>query len=460
MGRLIAVSNRVSAPRDPGEGSQGGLAMALSAALRESDGVWLGWSGETVDTFTGDLAIEKIHGVTIATVDLEQQDYEEYYEGYANATLWPLFHYRIDLAQYDRSFGRGYERVNERFAVALMQILQPDDEIWVHDYHLIPLASELRRRGVNNRIGLFLHIPWPTRGLLTTLPFHRRLVETMFDYDLLGFQVYEWVDAFAGYITHEAAGDVRGDVATAFGRRVALGAFPIGIDAKAFATLADSETARETYQRMRASLSGRKMILGVDRLDYSKGLEERFNGYQHFLERNPEQHQKVFLLQIAMLSREGVGAYRDLRDRLDAASGRINGAYSTFDWVPLRYVNTGHRRDELAGIYRAAHAGLVTPLRDGMNLVAKEYVASQDPGDPGVLILSRFAGAASQMREALIVNPYSKEEIAEAIRRALSMPLEERIERWSALKDGVARDDVLAWSKAFLSALRGVERRA
>jgi trehalose 6-phosphate synthase len=453
MGRLIAVSNRVSAPRDPGEGSQGGLAMALAAALRASDGVWFGWSGKTVETFNGQLNIERIHGVMSATVDLEQQDYDEYYAGYANSTLWPLFHYRIDLAEYDRSYGRGYERVNERFAVSLAHLIAPDDVIWVHDYHLIPLARELRRRGITNKIGFFLHIPWPTRGLLTTLPFHRTLVETMFDYDLIGFQTDEWQDAFEAYVTKEVGGSVEAGVVSAFGKTTRLGAFPIGIDAGQFTASAQGQAATETYNRVRTSLGGRRMILGVDRLDYSKGLEERFNGYQRFLEDNKEEWEKVFLLQIAMLSRESVDAYQDLRQALDAASGRINGAFATFDWVPLRYVNTGYRRDELAGIYRAAHIGLVTPLRDGMNLVAKEYVAAQNPEDPGVLILSRFAGAAAQMREALIVNPFSREELADALRRAFAMPKAERIERWAALKEGVDSEDVFAWSRSYLEAL-------
>jgi trehalose 6-phosphate synthase len=458
MGRLIAVSNRVSASRDPGQGSQGGLAMALSAALRTSDGVWFGWSGKTIEEFTGEASVVKAHGVTIATIDLDQQDYDEYYAGYANATLWPLFHYRIDLAEYERSFGRRYERVNERFADALVKLLQPDDVIWVHDYHLIPLASELRARGVTNKIGFFLHIPWPTRGLFTTLPFHRRLVETMFDYDLVGFQTEEWSEAFAGYVTHEVDGVMAGRHAEAFGKKVQLGVFPIGIDAEQFETLARSPTAIDHSTRMRASLAGRKMILGVDRLDYSKGLAERFHGYQQFLQDNPDHHERVFMLQIAMLSREGVDAYRDLREELDAAAGRINGDFSTFDWVPLRYVNHGYRRDELAGIYRAADVALVTPLRDGMNLVAKEYVSVQDPENPGVLILSRFAGAATQMGEALIVNPFSREELASAIRHALCMPLDERIARWRSLKAGVDRDNVLAWSRNYLDVLNDVKQ--
>ncbi|MBI1250515.1 MAG: alpha,alpha-trehalose-phosphate synthase (UDP-forming) [Alphaproteobacteria bacterium] len=458
MSRLIAVSNRVSPPRDIGQGSVGGLAMALSAMMRETSGVWFGWSGRTTDTFTGHLDIERIGAMTVATVDLEAQDVEEYYNGYANKSLWPLFHYRIDLTDYDKSFDVSYRRVNERFARTLAPLLQSDDVIWVHDYHLFLLGRELRRLGVTNRIGFFLHIPWPSRQLLTTLPRHRDLVDALFDYDLIGFQAQDWMHAFKGYVENEIGGLIEDGVAHGFGKSMQVGVFPIGIDAEAFLQAGHSDAALETFARMRNSLAGRQMILGVDRLDYSKGLEERFLAYERFLSDTPEARERVFLLQIATPSRDEVEAYQDMRASLDAAAGRINGEYATFDWVPIRYVNTAYRRDELAGIYRAARAALITPLRDGMNLVAKEYVAAQDPDDPGVLILSRFAGAASQMREALIVNPFSREQTAEAIAKALTMGLEERKRRHAALLEGVVRDNVMAWSRDFVRALSSVTR--
>jgi trehalose 6-phosphate synthase len=432
--------------------------MALSAALREHNGVWFGWSGETTDHFSGALKIEKVAGITVATVDLEEQDVEEYYNGYANSMLWPLFHYRTDLTGYERSFGEGYERANERFADALAPLLRPDDIIWVHDYHLIPMARELRARGFENRIGFFLHIPWPPRRLLTTLPHHQRLVEAMFCYDLVGFQVDDHLNAFRDYVEHEAESDEGEGWVSAFGKTLRIGAFPIGLDTVEFQKVARDARARELYNRMAESLSGRQMIVGVDRLDYSKGLEDRFLAYEQFLADHPHQHEKVFMLQIATPSREQVQAYQEIRARLDAVSGRINGAYSTVDWVPLRYVNRSYRRDELAGVYRAARVALITPLRDGMNLVAKEYVAAQDPADPGVLVLSAFAGAAAQMKEALIVNPFSREDVADAIRRALCMSLEERVERWRALMNGVRKDDVVAWREAFVKALRAIGR--
>ncbi len=457
MSRLIVVSNRVNPPNpaEGGEGSVGGLAMALAAALREYSGIWFGWSGKTIPEFTGQLNMQRIEGVTVATVDLEETDYQEYYNGYANKTLWPLFHYRVDLTAYDRSFGEGYDRVNRRFAETLAPLIEPDDIVWVHDYHLIPVARELRRMGITNRIGFFLHIPWPAHQLVVTLPRHRQLVEALFDYDLIGFQTEESLQAFEGYVFSEVQGskNARGEL-VAFGRRTCAAAFPIGVDAQDFAEIVKSENAQKTYDRMMAHSVFRKMIVGVDRLDYSKGLEERLVGYERFLNDHPEMRREVMLLQIAPISRDEVEAYQDLRGRLDGLIGRINGAYAEMDFTPIRYVNRSYRRDELAGVYRAAKAALVTPLRDGMNLVAKEYVAAQDPDDPGVLILSRFAGAARQMKDALIINPNSPEEISDALERALSMSLDERKRRWQALFENVRREDVTAWRDNFVAALR------
>jgi trehalose 6-phosphate synthase len=432
--------------------------MALAAALREYSGLWFGWSGKTVTEFTGQLSTQQVDGVTAATVDLEDADYQEYYNGYANKTLWPLFHYRVDLTAYDRSYGEGYQRVNRRFAETLRPLIEPDDLIWVHDYHLIPLARELRSLGVKNRIGFFLHIPWPAYQLVVTLPGHRQLVQALFDYDLVGFQTPEYLQAFEEYVLSEAGGENSGaELLKAFGRTVRVGAFPIGIDAKAFADMLHGPRARRMRDIMTASTVFKQLIIGVDRLDYSKGLEERFLGFERFLADNPDLRREVLMLQIAPVSREGVEAYQEIRARLDALSGRINGEYADLDWNPIRYVNRNYRRDELAGVYGAARVALVTPLRDGMNLVAKEYVAAQNPEDPGVLILSRFAGAANQMRSALLINPNSPEEIA--LKRALAMGQEERIRRWSALFETVEREDVSAWRDSFVQALADIEER-
>lgn len=454
LNRLIVISNRVQPPSEEANANQGGLAVALSAALRESNGIWFGWSGEETEEFTGDINFQKTLGVTTATINLEAQDIEEYYNGYANRTLWPLFHYRIDLAEFERGFAGGYERVNARFADTLIPLIAPDDLVWVNDYHLIPLGRELRARGCANRIGFFLHIPWPPMRLLLSLPSHRELVESLFAYDVVGFHTRDWLDSFLDYASSQLDAEIDpGDIVRYGDRTIQAVVCPIGIDTADFMAAAESETASRMYEAMMASANGRAMIVGVDRLDYSKGLQERFQGYERFLAAHPDLHEKVFLLQIAPPSRADVQSYQEIRASLDALTGRINGEYASAEWVPIRYVNKGYPRDALAGIYRAARVGLVTPLRDGMNLVAKEYVAAQDPEDPGVLILSHFAGASAQMAEALLVNPYSAEDLADALAQALSMPRAERIRRWNALIENVRQQDVTWWLRCFVANL-------
>lgn len=454
MTRLVIVSNRVSPPLGEGQANQGGLAVALASALRTTNGIWFGWSGGETESFTGQVNFSRNQGVTTATVDLEPQDIDEYYNGFANRTLWPLFHDRTDLAEFERTFAGGYQRVNQRFADTLLPLITPDDILWVHDYHLIPLGQELRKREVNNRTGFFLHTPWPVSRLLTSLPSHRELVETLFAYDLLGFQCQAWLDSFLFYVQDQFPdAQIDGNVIRVGGRTVQVIACPIGIDAAEFVTSATSEEAKSSRERMLASLEGRTLIMGVDRLDYSKGLEQRFHGYSRLLQDHPEFQEKVTFLQIAPPSRGEVSSYQDIRRELDALSGHINGEFATAHWVPLRYVNRGYDRTSLSGMYRTARVGLVTPLRDGMNLVAKEYVAAQDPDDPGVLILSRFAGAAEQMQDALLVNPFSPEELADGLQQALRMPLDERRARWRKLMDSIEREDVHWWLKRFLGTL-------
>lgn len=453
MSRLIVISNRVSAATGSNGGAQGGLAVALTAALREYRGLWFGWSGEVTDQFTGHINFQREDGVTTATVDLEEQDVEEYYNGYANRTLWPLMHYRIDLAEYERDFAGGYRRANERFAETVLPLIETDDAVWVQDYHMIPLGSLLRERGCANRMGFFLHTPWPPRRLLLTLPEANDLVETMFAYDVIGFHTDEWLHSFVDFATIECGADFDGETLRVKGREIRLLTCPIGIDAAEFADLAASEEAQQVFRSMISSANGRAMIVGVDRLDYSKGLEERFLGYERFLLDNPSQRKEVFLLQIAPPSRGSVESYQRIRATLEGLSGRINGAHADLDWVPIRYVNQGYSRLQLAGVYRAARIGLVTPLRDGMNLVAKEFVAAQDPEDPGVLILSRFAGAAAQLQDALLVNPYSAEELSDAIVTALAMPREERVRRWQAMRRIIGEEDILWWRQRFTDAL-------
>jgi len=450
MSRLVVVSNRVATTEGA---AAGGLAVALRSGLKGEPALWFGWSGELTGEHTGELTARRVGGVDVVTLDLDEADYDAYYNGYSNGALWPLFHSRTDLANYDRGYAEGYGRVNRRFAEALAPLLRPDDIVWVHDYHLIPLGRELRALGVKNAIGFFLHIPWPARQLFTTLPRHRDLASAMFAYDLVGMQTADCVEAFDSYVLHEAGGAKVDGRLHAFGATARVEAFPIGLDTENFLELSNSPTATRACDRMTAHGIFRSLIVGVDRLDYSKGIPERLEGFEQYLQDQPDMVRKVIYLQVAPSSREQVEAYQTLRANVLALAGRINATWAEMDHTPMMFVNRNYDRAELAGIYRAAKVGLVTPLRDGMNLVAKEYVAAQDPGDPGVLILSRFAGAAQQMKDALIVNPYSREELADAIGAALAMPLAERVRRWEKLMDGVVRDDVTAWRENFVSAL-------
>ena len=343
--------------------------------------------------------------------------------------------------------------MNERLAQTVLPLIEPDDLVWVQDFHLIPLGKELRGAGVKNRLGFYLHTPWPPRRLLTTLPEAMVLVENLFEYDVIGFQTNEWLEAFCEYAVSQMGAQIEGDVLRRGGRSVRLLACPVGIDADGFAEIARSEAAQESLGRIRRSLVGRALIVGVDRLDYAKGLEERFLGYERLLVDHPEMRNRVVFLQIAPPSRASIDSYQRIRASLEQLTGRINGAYAALDWVPVRYVNQGYPHDTLAGVYRASRVGLVTPLRDGMNLVAKEYVAAQDPDDPGVLILSRFAGAAEQMKDALLVNPYSAEEIGDALKQALEMPLAERQERWQSMMAQIREQNVFWWLDTFHEAL-------
>ncbi|WP_324827562.1 alpha,alpha-trehalose-phosphate synthase (UDP-forming) [Qipengyuania zhejiangensis] len=451
--RLVVISNRVAVPKARGAaGAQGGLAGALNAALQARAGIWFGWSGEACEEHSGDIATQTTDGVTTATMDLSKRDVDEYYNGYANSTLWPLFHYRLDLAEYERETGKGYERVNERFAEAAAPLIEPDDIVWVHDYHLIPLGERLRARGLRNRIGFFLHIPWPPTRLFVSLPFHERLVRTMLHYDLLGFQTEEWLSSFLHYCEHELGAQVdeaTGSV-TLEGRTTLARAYPIGIDWEHFSRLGEEGDARQAQQRLISSTRRRTAMIGVDRLDYSKGLPERLDGISRFFDRYPERVRDLVFVQIAPPSREDVESYQNIRALLEQKAGQINGARSEVDLVPVRYVNRGYSHAELFGFFRASKIGLVTPLRDGMNLVAKEYIAAQDPEDPGVLILSRFAGAAAQMQDAVLVNPHSPDDLAHAIRIALDMPLEERKARYEKLVVSVREDNVQDWTANFL----------
>jgi trehalose 6-phosphate synthase len=452
LARLVIVSNRVAVP-DEGGARAGGLEVAVKAALKRMSGIWFGWSGRV--TARAKTEIQEIvrDKITYIVADLAKEEYNEYYNGFANQVLWPIFHYRVDLAEFSRRDLTGYLRVNDYFAQKLHALLKPDDLIWVHDYHLIPLAKALRELGHQNRIGFFLHIPCPPPEMLTALPHHERLIPSLCDYDLVGFQTGDDAFNFSRYLTREC-GLHSHDFNFQIGdRTMRIDVFPVGIETASFARLAQRSERSPFVQHVVKSLVGRAMIIGVDRLDYTKGLNLRMDAFERFLATNEDWHGKVTYLQITPKSRSDIREYAEMAQQVNAAAGRINGAYGEADWTPIRYVNRAYSRSTLAGLYRSARAALVTPLRDGMNLVAKEYVAAQNPDDPGVLILSRFAGAARECEAAILVNPYDPDSVAAAIAQALAMPLEERRERHAALFRVLSRNDVQYWADRYLGAL-------
>lgn len=458
MSRLIVVSNRVAVPQH-GAKAAGGLAVAVNAALRERGGVWFGWSGRIVDAPSPEPEVTRSGNIEYCVTDLTSADLQEYYNGFANRVLWPLMHYRVDLAEFSRSDLSGYMRVNRDFADQVSRMLKPDDIVWIHDYHLMPLAKFLRERGHANKIGFFLHIPFPSLETVQALPHHKEVTAALVHYDLVGLQTDNDRHNFGRYL-ESLGGKTRSDhnVVEIDGRSVMLGAFPVGIETQEFARCARRVSRSAFVKEVKISMSGRSLVIGVDRLDYSKGIPERMDAFEHFLAANRGWHNRVTYLQVTPKSRSEVTEYAAMEQLINAKTGQVNGEYGEAIWTPIRYVNRSYSRTELAGLYRMAHVGLVTPLRDGMNLVAKEYVAAQDPDDPGVLILSQFAGAAFELGAgALLVNPHEAEAVAAALKRALEMPMDERRYRHGVMMRTIEANDIHHWSVRFLAALTGGE---
>ncbi len=457
MERLVVVSNRVPVPS---AGTQaGGLAVALDGLMDRRGGLWFGWSGKVAED-AGRKSPTIVHeaGVDYATIDLTPDEHDRYYNNFSNGVLWPLLHTMQQLMQYDREDARAYRDVNTRMARALAPLLHPADIVWVHDYHLLPMPSALRAAGVRNPIGFFLHIPFAATDVLAAAPEMGALVRDMLGADLIGFQTENDVSNFANAAEllagcSRAHGNMLHVPGPGGGRRVRLGVFPVEIEPRSFARMAADAAHSGCVQTLHRSLDGQQLLLAAERLDPTKGLLQRVGGLRTLLEKRPVWRRRVTLLQIAASSRQDVSSYQSLRGTLVSEAGALNADLGEADWTPIRLVTRAVDRAVIAGYMRYARAGLVTPLRDGMNLVAKEYVAAQDPADPGVLVLSRFAGAAQQLEAALLVNPYNSDALAEAIEAALTMRLGERQERWQALWRAIADRSPAAWGKSFLTAL-------
>lgn len=447
--KLVVVSNRTAVDL---ESRAGGLAVAMWDSLSERGGTWVGWSGQLKDFPSDRPRIVQEGEVSFALLDLKKSDYDDYYLGYANEVLWPVLHNRLDLAQFSNQTYGAYRRVNRQFAEATMEQAGDEDFVWVQDYHFLPLARDLKAMGRTGTIGFFLHIPFPAPEVFRAIPDAPELIEALSHYDLIGLQTEGDVKNLRRLLVEDLGADVLDTERIAIGERVLrLRHCPIGMDVQSFRAARDSEGATDAADRLSRFLIGRKLILGVDRMDYSKGLPERFEAVARLFERYPATHGRVQFTQIAPPSRSRVDEYKNLRERIDQLCGRINGNYGDLDWLPIRYLARGYGREELAGLYRRARVCLVTPLQDGMNLVAKEFIAAQDEDDPGVLVLSQFAGAAEQMADAVIVNPHDVEATSEAVHEALHMDLAERQYRWRKLYQGICDQDIDWWRNRYFA---------
>jgi trehalose 6-phosphate synthase len=457
---VVVVSNRVARAK-PDEPLAGGLAAALLPMVRDSGAIWVGSSGPSNDITPSHDSFAKVEALgsgALATVDMPAKHYRGFYEGFANSALWPALHSRPDLIHVTADDYASYREINAFMARALLRFNSPQAVFWIQDYHFLSLGAELRRLGVERPLGFFLHTPWAERRTMSAVPHCSELAEAMLAYDLIGFQTVEDRQNFEDYLRTELDLNVVDGMAASHWGLTQLATFPIGIDVEEFATRATKAINRTEVVRLRESLHGAKLVLGVDRLDYSKGLANRIRAIDRMLEIEPGLKRHMSLLQVAVPSRGNIKAYRELKAELAGLVGEVNGRHGEVDWAPIRYLNKGFSQLTLAGFYRAASVGLVTPLHDGMNLVAKEYVAAQDPFDPGVLVLSSFAGAAKELDAALLINPHDIDGMARQIAAGLKMSVEERRERWRAMMRRLKAASVQAWFTHFLHVLSDIRR--
>jgi trehalose 6-phosphate synthase len=453
--KLVVVSNRVARGK-ANEPMTGGLAAALLPVVENSGAIWVGSSGRVRDGAQKEpfAEIEALGSGALALLDLPAAHYGGYYEGFANSALWPALHSRTDLIRASHEDYFSYREVNSFVARALLRFQKPETAFWIQDYHFLALGAELRDLGVTQPIGFFLHTPWPARAVISGVPHHRELIEAMLAYDLIGFQTQDDCENFLGYLSTDLGLEIENDVVTSRYGKSHIQVFPIGIDPQKFAEQAAKAASHPDVSRLRRSLNGEKLAIGVDRLDYSKGLVNRITAFDRMWTMHPSLKRTVSLLQIATPSRGAIEAYGNLQNELAKLVSDVNGRHGEVDWTPIRYLNKGYSQTVLAGLYRTAQVGVVTPLHDGMNLVAKEYVAAQNPADPGVLVLSKFAGAANELDTALLVNPHDIDGMAQTIATALSMPLMERRLRWEAMMAKLRASTIQGWFNDFVEALQ------
>jgi trehalose 6-phosphate synthase/phosphatase len=458
--RLIIVSNRLplAARAHAGQwvltSASGGLANGLRPYHEQSGGLWIGWPGDVADVGQPERRRldEQLKLRRFVPVHLAREQVDHFYHGFANRVLWPLFHYLIDRVPVHASGWEAYRTANEIFADAVARQYRSGDVVWVHDYQLMLVPALLRERLPEARIGFFLHIPFPSSEVFRILPWRHEILHGLLGADLIGFHTFAYMRHFLASLLHVGGVEAEVDRIRIGGREVKLGAFPMGVDASSFETLARDPDVMLEVEEIRREAGGRKIILGIDRLDYTKGIPRRLTAIERLLTKDRQLCDDIRYIQVAVPSRGEVDSYRRFKRQVEEDVGRLNGSYGTLRSTPVHYVHRSISTRQLVALYAAADVMLVTPLRDGMNLVAKEFVASRVDGE-GVLVLSEFAGAATELHGALVVNPYDVDAVAEAIYGALSMAPDERRARMSALRDRVTTYDVHAWAASFLEQL-------
>lgn len=466
MSRLMIVSNRLPVTMSRREGkltlesSAGGLATGLGSIYRSRDSLWIGWPGVSRERI-GDRREEietRLAEDRFYPVWLTQHDVENHYYGFCNKTIWPLFHYLSLYTIYSKNYWEAYKRVNMEFCDEVIRVAREDDIIWVQDYHLMLLPMMIRERMPDSKIGFFLHIPFVSSEVFRLLPWRREILEGLLGADLLGFHTYDYVHHFVESVRRVTGYEHSfGDIGVG-GRTVKVDAFPMGIDYQKFSGAERDRKVQKEIRRIHDKVGDRRIVLSIDRLDYTKGIPERLEIFDMFLDKYPEYREKVTMILVAVPSRTGVEHYRMLKRRLDELIGRINGKYGTFDWMPVWYLYRSLPFNMMVALYNVADICLVTPLRDGMNLIAKEFVASKEDGR-GVLILSEMAGAAKELGEALIVNPNNKDEIVEAMRTAFTIPPEEQVVRNRAMQVRLSRYSIAGWVDDFMDCLAKAKAR-
>lgn len=440
--------------------SAGGLATGLWGPHQQGDGLWFGWPGDVgkLNAAQREEVDRKLRDLRTVPLDLSDQEYHRYYEGFSNGVFWPLCHYQIEKVSIDSRDFEVYQRVNERLADIVAASYEPGDTIWVHDYHLMLLPEMLRERVPDARIGFFLHIPWPSSEVFRILPSREAILRGLLGADLIGFHTHSYMRHFASALLRLLGLEARADSVEFGGRKVHIGAFPMGIDAAEFAETADKPEVLRSAEQIRNDPHPCRLFVAVDRLDYSKGIPRRLMAFERFLELNRDLQNKVRLIQVAVPSRDNIGSYQRLRRQVEELLGRINSRFATPTWVPIHSMYRSLGREEVIALYRAADVMTVTPLRDGLNLVAKEFCASRTDED-GVLVLSEFAGAAAELGEALRVNPYDLDKMADAFKQALDMGHEERRRRMRAMRERVFERNVHEWCRSFLHSLEQIGNR-